>query len=36
MRAAAVPHSRNLIEQPMLGVCSAGPRPVSATCFIAS
>ncbi len=24
----------HLIEQPMLGTCSAGPRPVSATSFI--
>ncbi len=28
--------SRHLIEQPIEAVCSAGPRPVSQTCFIAS
>jgi hypothetical protein len=27
---------RHLIEQPIDGICSSGPRPVSATCFIAS
>jgi hypothetical protein len=27
---------RHLIEQPMLAVCSGGPRPVAATCAIAS
>jgi hypothetical protein len=26
----------HLIEQPIDGICSGGPRPVSATCFIAS
>ena len=26
----------HLIEQPMLGICCSGPRPVSATCTIAS
>lgn len=28
--------SRHLMEQPMLGICSAGPSPISATCFMAS
>ena len=30
------PELRHLIEQPILGICSSGPRPVSATSFIAS
>jgi hypothetical protein len=30
------PYSRHLIEQPAEGICSFGPRPVSAICFIAS
>jgi len=28
--------SNHLIEQPILGICSDGPNPVLATCFIAS
>ena len=28
--------ARHLIEQPILGTCSAGASPVSATCFMAS
>jgi hypothetical protein len=32
----AVRQSFHLIEQPIDGICSTGPRPFSATCFIAS
>ena len=28
--------ARHLMEQPMLGICSAGPQPVRATCSMAS
>ena len=30
------PHVFHLIEQPIEGICSVGPWPVSATCFMAS
>jgi hypothetical protein len=36
MRMAAHGQCFHFIEQPIEGICSCGPRPVSATCFIAS
>ena len=36
VRAGFTPQSFHLIEHPIEGICSAGPWPVSATCFIAS
>ena len=35
-RTSLQPPFRHLIEQPMLGLCRAGPLPVSATCRMAS
>jgi hypothetical protein len=35
VKAGFIRQSFHLIEHPIEGICSAGPRPVSAICFIA-